>query len=145
MRDWEIPYGTMGPNSKIAMVMRRHMHEYGATLDHFGKIAVAGRYHASLNPLAYLRKPITMEDYKESRLVADPVRLLDCVMPANGGKAYIVASPERAKTLRKKPIYLKGFGERSNPSYGPRAGSDALVMGVKDAGKVAMEMAGRQT
>ena len=70
------------------------------------------------------------------------MRLLDCVMPANGGRAYIVASPERAKTLRKKPIYLKGFGERSNPSYGPRAGSDALVMGVKDAGKVAMEMAG---
>ena len=63
-------------------------------------------------------------------------------MPANGGRAYIVASPERAKTLRKKPIYVKGFGERSNPSYGPRAGSDALVMGVKDAGKVAMEMAG---
>ena len=121
MRDWEIPYGTMGPNSKIA---------------------VAGRYHASLNPLAYLRKPITVEDYKNSRLVADPVRLLDCVMPANGGRAYILASPERAKTLRKKPIYLKGFGESSNPSYGPRAGSDALVMGVKDAGKVAMEMAG---
>ena len=59
MRDWEIPYGTMGPNSKIAMVMRRHMHEYGTTLDHLGKIAVAGRYHASLNPAAYLRKPIT--------------------------------------------------------------------------------------
>jgi len=142
MRDWEIPYGTMGPNSKIAMVMRRYMHQYGATLDHFGKIAVAGRYHASLNPLAYLRKPITIQDYKESRLVADPVRLLDCVMPANGGRAYILASPERAKMLRKKPVYLKGFGERSNPSYGPRAGSDALVMGVKDAGKVAMEMAG---
>jgi len=142
MRDWEIPYGTMGPNSKIAMVMRRHMHEYGTTLDHLGKIAVAGRYHASLNPAAYLRKPITIDDYKNSRLVADPVRLLDCVLPANGGKAYILASPERAKKLRKRPVYLKGFGERSNPSYGARAGSDALVMGVKDAGKVAMEMAG---
>jgi acetyl-CoA acetyltransferase len=142
MRDWEIPYGTMGPNSKIAMVMRRHMHEYGTTLDHLGKIAVAGRYHASLNPAAYLRKPITIEDYKNSRLVADPVRLLDCVLPANGGKAYILASPERAKKLRKRPVYLKGFGERSNPSYGARAGSDALIMGVKDAGKVAMEMAG---
>ena len=142
MRDWEIPYGTMGPNSKIAMVMRRHMHQYGTTLDHLGKIAVAGRYHASLNPAAYLRKPIAIEDYKNSRLVADPVRLLDCVLPANGGKAYILASPERAKKLRKRPVYLKGFGERSNPSYGARAGSDALIMGVKDAGKVAMEMAG---
>ena len=142
MRDFEIPFGTMGPNSKIAMVMRRHMHEYGTTLDHLGKIAVAGRYHASLNPGAYLRKPITIEDYKNSRLVADPVRLLDCVLPANGGKAYILASPERAKKLRKPPVYLLGFGERSNPSYGARAGSDALVMGIKDAGKVAMEMAG---
>jgi acetyl-CoA acetyltransferase len=142
MRDWEIPYGTMGPNSKIAMVMRRHMHEYGTTLDHLGKIAVAGRYHATLNPLAYLREPMTVDDYKNSRLVADPVRLFDCVMPANGGRAFILASPERAKSLRKKPIYLKGFGERSNPSYGPRAGSDALIMGVKDAGRVAMEMAG---
>ena len=142
MRDWEIPYGTMGPNSKIAMVMRRHMHQYGTTLDHLGKIAVAGRYHASLNPAAYLRKPITIDDYKNSRLVADPVRLLDCVLPANGGKAYILASPERAKKLRKRPVYLKGFGERSNPSYGARAGSDALIMGVKDAGKVAMEVAG---
>ena len=142
MRDWEIPYGTMGPNSKIAMVMRRHMHQYGTTLDHLGKIAVAGRYHASLNPAAYLRKPITIDDYKNSRLVADPVRLLDCVLPANGGKAYILASPERSKKLRKRPVYLKGFGERSNPSYGARAGSDALIMGVKDAGKVAMEVAG---
>ena len=142
MRDWEIPYGTMGPNSKIAMVMRRHMHDYGTTLDHLGKIAVTGRYHATLNPLAYLREPMTIEDYKNSRLVADPVRLFDCVMPANGGRAFILASPERAKALRQKPVYLKGFGERSNPSYGPRAGSDALVMGVKDAGRVAMEMAG---
>ena len=142
MRDWEIPYGTMGPNSKIAMVMRRHMHQYGTTLDHLGKIAVAGRYHASLNPAAYLRKPITIDDYKNSRLVADPVRLLDCVLPANGGKAYILASPERSNKLRKRPVYLKGFGERSNPSYGARAGSDALIMGVKDAGKVAMEVAG---
>jgi acetyl-CoA acetyltransferase len=142
MRDWEIPYGTMGPNSKIAMVMRRHMHEFGTTLDHLGKIAVTARYHSSLNPLGYLRSPMTIDDYKKSRLVADPVRLFDCVMPANGGKAYILASPERAKTLRKKPVWVKGFGERSNPSYGPRAGSDALIMGVKDAGRVAMEMAG---
>ena len=108
MRDFEIPFGTMGPNSKIAMVMRRHMHQYGTTLDHLGKIAVAGRYHASLNPSAYLKKPITIQDYKDSRLVADPVRLLDCVLPANGGKAYIMASPERA------PPFLAREAQRSS-------------------------------
>jgi acetyl-CoA acetyltransferase len=106
----------MGPNSKIAMVMRRYMHEYGATLDHFAKIAVAGRYHASLNPLAYLRKPITVEDYKESRLVADPVRLLDCVMPANGGRAYIVASPERAQVAAQKTDLPEGL-RRTEQSF----------------------------
>ena len=101
----------MGPNCKISFVMSRYMHESGMTQDHFGKIAVAGRYHASLNPLAYLRKPITIEDYKKSRLVSDPMRLLDCVMPANGGKAYIMTSAERAKSMRKPPVYLIGLGE----------------------------------
>src|SRR5262249_14704288 len=137
LRDFELPFGTMGPNSKIALVMRRHMHEYGTTLDQLGKIAVACRYHANLNPDAYLRQPITIEAYKGSRLVADPIRLLDCVMPANGGKAFIVASPERARNLKRRPIHVLGFGEYDNPSYGPRAGSDALVTGIRDAGRVA--------
>src|SRR5262245_59731544 len=142
VRDFELPFGAMGPNSRIALVMRRHMHEYGTTLDHLGRIAVAARHHASLNPDAYLRAPITLDDYKASRLVADPIRLLDCVMPANGGKAFIVASPERARRLARPPIYVLGFGERDNPSYGPRAGSNALVTGISDAGRVAMQMAG---
>jgi acetyl-CoA acetyltransferase len=141
-RDFELPFGVMGPNSRIAQVMRRHMHEYGTTSDHLGKIAVTARYHASLNPDAYLRKPITIEDYRESRLVADPIRLLDCVMPANGGKAFVMASPERAKRLAKRPVYILGFGERDNPYFGSRSRSDALMMGIRDAGSTAMEMAG---
>lgn len=141
-RDFEIPYGMMGPNSKIALVMRRHMHEYGTTLEHLGKIAVTSRYHASLNPNAYLRKPLTLEEYKNSRLIADPMRLLDCVMPANGGKAFIVASPERAKAFPKPPVFLLGFGEMDNPSFGPRANSDPLIMGIRESGKRAFEMAG---
>src|SRR5262245_12387999 len=141
-RDFEAPFGVMGPNSKIAHVMRRHMHEYGSTAEHFGKIAVTARYHASLNPSAYLRTPITLEEYKKSRLVADPIRLLDCVMPANGGKAYVVASAERARKLAKPPVYILGFGERDNPHYGAKTHSNALIMGISDSGKTAMEMAG---
>jgi acetyl-CoA acetyltransferase len=141
-RDFELPFGIMGPNSKIAQVMRRHMHEYGTTLGHVGKIAVTSRYHASLNPNAYLRKPLTLEEYKNSRLIADPIRLLDCVMPANGGKAYIVASPAWAKKLAKEPVYVLGFGERDNPYFGTRSRSDALVTGIRDAGKIALQMAG---
>ena len=62
-------------------------------------------------------------------------------MPANGGKAYIVASPERAKQLAKPPAFLLGFGEMNNPSYGPRAQSDPLIMGIKDSGETAFKMA----
>ena len=140
-RDFEIPFGMMGPNSKAALIMRRHMHEYGTTLDHLGKIAATCRYHATLNPDAYLRKPLTVEEYKNSRLIADPIRLLDCVMPANGGKAFIVASAEQAKKMRKRPVYILGCGERHNPSFGARSRSDALITGVKDSGKIALEMA----
>jgi len=141
-RDFELPYGMMGPNSRIALVMRRHMYEYGTSLDHLGKLAVTARYHASLNPGAYLKEPITLEDYKSSRLIADPIRLLDCVMPANGGKAFILASAERARSLPKRPVYLLGFSEKDNPSYGPRSHSDPLVMGVREAGERAFAMAG---
>jgi len=140
--DFEVPYGLMGANSSIGLVMRRHMHEYGTTLDALGNIAVTARYHATLNPRAYLRKPLTLEEYKTARLIADPVRLLDCVMPANGGKAFIMASAERAKSMKNAPAFLMGFGEQDNPSYGPRSHSNAVMMGIKDAGARAFAMAG---
>ena len=142
VRDHEVPYGLMGANSGIALVMRRHMHQYGTTLDALGNIAVTARYHASLNPNSYLKKPLTLEDYKTSRMVADPVRLLDCVMPANGGKAFILTSADKAATMPRKPVYLMGYGEQDNPSYGPRTHSDATIMGIKDAGARAFDMAG---
>jgi acetyl-CoA acetyltransferase len=140
-RDFEMPFGVMGPNCKISFVMSRYMHESGMTVDHFGKIAVTARYHATLNPQAYLRKPLTLEEYKNARLISDPIRLYDCVLPANGGKAYIIASPERARALKKPPIYLLGWGERNNASAGPRAHANPLITGIRDAGQAAFAMA----
>jgi len=141
-RDFEMPFGVMGPNCKISFVMSRYMHESGMTAEHFGKIAVTARYHATLNPDAYLRKPLTLEEYKNSRLISDPIRLYDCVLPANGGKAYIIASRERAKTLRRPPVYLLGWGERNNASAGPRSNANPLITGIRESGKTAFEMAG---
>ncbi|HEY2988135.1 MAG TPA: thiolase family protein [Candidatus Binatia bacterium] len=141
-RDFEMPFGVMGPNCKISFVMSRYMHESGMTADHFGKIAVTARYHATLNPDAYLRKPLTLEEYKNSRLISDPIRLYDCVLPANGGKAYIMASPARAKTLSQPPVYLQGWGERNNASAGPRSNANPLITGITDSGKAAFAMAG---
>lgn len=141
-RDFEMPFGVMGPNCKISFVKSRYMHESGMTDDHFGKIAVTGRYHATLNPNAYLRKPMTLDDYKNSRLVSDPIRLYDCVLPANGGKAYIMAAAERTRTLSKPPVYLHGWGERENPSAGPRYRANPLITGIRECAQAAFEMAG---
>lgn len=141
-RDFEMPFGVMGPNCKISFVMSRYMHESGMAADHFGKIAVTARYHATLNPDAYLRKPLTLDEYKSGRLISDPIRLYDCVLPANGGKAYIIASPERAKTLRKPPVHLLGWGERNNASAGPRSHANPLITGIRESGNAAFEMAG---
>jgi len=141
-RDFEMPFGVMGPNSKISFVTSRYMHESGMTADHFGKIAVTARYHATLNPDAYLKKPLTLEEYKSSRMISDPIRLYDCVLPANGGKAYILASPERARAFRKPPVTLLGWGERNNLSAGPRSNANPLIIGIRECGKAAFDMAG---
>jgi len=141
-RDFEMPFGVMGPNCKISFVKSRYMHESGMTDDHFGKIAVTGRYHATLNPNAYLRKPLSLDDYKNARLVSDPIRLYDCVLPANGGKAYIMASAQRARSLRKPPVYLLGWGERENPSAGPRYRANPLITGIRECAQAAFKMAG---
>ncbi|MBI4529714.1 MAG: thiolase family protein [Deltaproteobacteria bacterium] len=140
-RDFEMPFGVMGPNCKISLVMSRYMHESGMTTDHFGKVAVTARYHATLNRDAYLRKPLTLEEYKSARLISDPIRLYDCVMPANGGKAYIVASAERAKSFRKPPVYLLGWGERHNASAGPQSHANPLITGIRESGNIAFAMA----
>src|SRR5215471_5342485 len=95
-RDYEMPFGVMGPNCKISFVMSRYMHESGMTEEHFGKIAVTGRYHASLNPNAYVRKPITIEDYKKSRLISDPIRLFDC----DRGRKRLSPSPPSEPCVR---------------------------------------------
>ena len=142
-RDYEMPFGVMGPNCKISFVMSRYMHESGMTEEHFGKIAVTGRYHASLNPNAYLRKPITIEDYKKSRLISDPIRLFDCVMPANGGKAYIMTSAERAKSHAQTARLSFGLGRVQQRQLSDRVIAPIrLITGITQAGKRAFDMSG---
>ena len=81
------------------MQARRYMHEYGATSADFGAVAVADRRHAATNPDAFFYgKPITLEDHQASRMIADPLRLLDCCQESDGAVAIVVTTPERAAT-----------------------------------------------
>nr|MDG6923984.1 hypothetical protein [Nitrososphaerota archaeon] len=76
--DFEKPYGMDGSNTKYALVAQRHFHQYGTRSEHFAKIAITQRMHASLNPNAYLKQPITEKDYAESPIICSPLRMLDC-------------------------------------------------------------------
>ena len=143
---WEFqgPFGVMGANNQFGLVQTRYAHQYPMKREHLGKIAVTTRYHASLNPGAIYREPFTLEAYMNSRILSDPVRLLDCVPMVNGGLAYIVASAETAKTITDKPAYLLGCGEVSNYYSGSRTRPDITVTGFVQAAPEAFRMAGVQ-
>ena len=104
------PYG-VNLVSQYAMVARRHMHEYGTTSEQLAEIAVTCRAHAALNPYARFRDPITIEDVVTSRIVADPLHLLDCCVITDGGGAVIIASADVARNCHKKPVRVLGGGE----------------------------------
>jgi len=140
--DFQGPFGVMGANSQFALVQTRYMHQYQIKPEHLGKIAVTTRYHASLNPGAIYRKPFTMDEYLNSRVLSDPVRLLDCVPMVNGGLAYIVTSAATARTVTDKPVYLLGFGEVSNYYHGSRTRPDITFTGFAKIVPEAFKMAG---
>ncbi|MFG1948588.1 acetyl-CoA acetyltransferase [Nonomuraea sp. NPDC048826] len=104
---YEAPWG----NTLIgayAMAAQRHMHEYGTTSEQLAAIAVACRTHAGLNPNAQYRKPLTVEDVVNSRMIADPLHLFDCCVVSDGGGAVIVTTAERARDLRQPPVHILG-------------------------------------
>ena len=94
---WYFPFGLVTPASWVAMVARRYMHEFGATSEDFGVVAVADRKHAATNPNAWFYgKPITLEEHQASRWIVEPLHLLDCCQESDGGVAIVVTSSERA-------------------------------------------------
>jgi acetyl-CoA acetyltransferase len=109
-QQWEAPYGhTL--ISKYAMAARRHMHEYGTTLDQLAKIAVSARANAALNPEAYYRDPITVDDVLSGPMIADPFTKLQCCIRSDGGAAVVLVSEDRAADLPGKPVWVLGTGE----------------------------------
>jgi len=100
--------GLASPGMSFALAAHRHMHMYGTTIDHFGEIAINARRNAHNNPDARFRDEITMEDHHNSRMIADPLRLLDYCMESDSGNCVILASAERAKDLRQPPVLLAG-------------------------------------
>ncbi len=143
--DFQGPFGVMGASAQFALVLTRYLHQYpGLTFEQLGKLAVTTRFHASLNPGAIYRKPFTLDEYLNSRMLSHPIRLLDCVPIVNGGLAYVVTSAETARTLTDRPVYLRGFGEVNNYYHGSRTLPDITSTGFVQAAPQAFRMAGLQ-
>ena len=141
-RGLDAAYGQFGVNALYAMVAQRYMHEFGATNDHLGAVAVAQRAWANRNPHAQFHDvPLTLEDYRRSRWIVEPFRLLDCCLVSNGGAAVIVTSAERARQLKQPPVYLWGLGQ-GHPGGDP---IETLTSGAPLAKKSAFAMAGIDT
>ncbi|HEY2062769.1 MAG TPA: lipid-transfer protein [Amycolatopsis sp.] len=110
------PMGIATPAATVAMVARRYMHEFGATSEDFGRIAVLDRAHAATNPNAWFHgRPITLEEHQASRWVAEPLHLLDCCQESDGGVALVVTSLERARDLRCPPAVVAAAAQGSGP------------------------------
>ena len=105
------PYGLFSPAQMVALAARRHMHLYGTESRHFGEIAVTCRHHANLNPHAMMHgRPMSIEDHQASRMIADPLRLLDCCLETDGGAAVVITRADVAKDLRHPRVFIAGGG-----------------------------------
>jgi acetyl-CoA acetyltransferase len=110
LEDYEEPFGLTSAVSQHATVAARHMHEFGTTSEQLAAVAVAFRKHAALNPAAMMRAPIGIEDVLASRWITKPLHLLDCCLVSDGAGAVVLTTSERARSLRKRPVYVAGFG-----------------------------------
>jgi acetyl-CoA acetyltransferase len=137
---WGI-WGMLGAAANSAVAASRHMALYGTTSRQLGEVAVACRKHASLNPNAVMRDPITIEDHQNSRWVVEPFHLLDCCLISDGGVCVIVTSSDRARHLKKPPVLIAGMGQAYTTQNMERE-DWWYVPHQKDALKRAFTMAG---
>ncbi len=111
---WYMPYGMLTPGSWIAMIANKYMHHYGVTAEDLGRVAISQRNYAQSNPRSFFHgKPLTMEDYLGSKMIADPLRLYDFCQETDGGCAILVTSAERARDLQQKPAIIRGVVQAS--------------------------------
>lgn len=137
-----LPYGHLSPIGYYAMVAQLHMHRYGTTPKDLAEIAVAARQWAQLNPKAYRREPTSIEEVMASPQMADPLRQRDCCLVTDGGGALVVVAADRARDLKKKPVYVQGIAETYAHHYTPFNTADWLDTKVARTAQAAFYMAG---
>lgn len=139
--EFDVSWGTVVP-SWFALIARRHMHEFGTTSEQLAEIAVSTRRWASMHPQAIKRDPITIEDVVSSRMISDPLHLLDCCLSNDGAGALVISRADRAADAARKPIHILGAAEDYSFRGYVDTGHDWLKSGALYTGPRALEMAG---
>ena len=138
---FETPYRPFLPSTAYALAASRHMHEFGTTREQLAAVAVAARQWALLNPAAWEKKPLTIDEVLNARMVSYPFTVRDICLVTDGGGAIILTAPERARSLKKPPVYVLGCGQaitHANISSMP----DLTITGALQSGREAYAMAG---
>ena len=137
---YEHPYEPLDPPSSYALMAARHMHQFGTTRRQLAEVAVAARRWAQLNPEAFTRGPLTIEDVLNARMISDPFSKYDCCLVTDGAAAFVMVRADRAKDLPKKPAYLLGSGTAA--WHRSASGMDDMTISPsKDSGERAFAMA----
>jgi len=138
---YEDPFKPMMPPSAYAMSAARHMHEFGTTREQLAEIAVAARKWAMMNPVAYNRDPLTIDDVLNAPMISYPFTIRDCCLVTDGGGAIILTSADRAKDLKKPPVFVLGTGEQIGHAN-ISSMDDMTTTAAVESGKKAFEAAG---
>jgi acetyl-CoA acetyltransferase len=138
---WEAPYRPVRPISSYALAAARHMHQYGTTKAQLGEVAMAARRWAQLNPEAFVRDELTLEDYLKARPVADPFNVRDCCLVTDGAAAVVMTRADRARDLTRRPVYLLG-GAQSTTHREIASMPDLTVTALAEAAPRAYAQAG---
>jgi acetyl-CoA acetyltransferase len=138
---FETPYGDLSPIAAYALAAARHQHEFGTTSEQLAEVAVSTRQWATLNPLALMQAPITIDDVLQSPMIASPLHRLDCCVMTDGGGAVVLTEAERARDLRKAPVYVLGSGfSATHLTINQMA--NLTTTGAVESGRRAFEIAG---
>lgn len=138
---YEAPYEPMQPLSAYALAASRHMFEFGTTRRQLAEVAVAARQWAGLNPEAFMREPLSIDDVLAARMVSDPLSVRDCCLVTDGGGAYVLVRADRARDLPKPPVYVLG---NATAVWNRQISSmhDLTVTAASQSGREAYAMAG---
>lgn len=140
LNQWHVPQGLVSAFQEMAMISMRHRVEFGITDDQYADVAIAFREHARRNPNAVMREPMTRADHHASRMIADPLRLLDCNIETDGAVAMIVTTTERARDLRQPPAVIRAGAMAAGSHHIRLSNLFARPFGEESAPRVARQL-----